>query len=126
MERATLSVTFPQEKLDALEFYMAEKNITVTDELQAHMQSVYEKNIPAATRKYLDRNDDPEEIQRRSARSEQSNSSASNDERQTLKAARREQRKAKKEQKAAEAASPFAPEASAQEALEEPAMSLVM
>lgn len=59
MEKETLSVSFPSVKLDALRFYLSEKGLTVEGELQEHMAQVYEKQVPSATRRYLDRNDVP-------------------------------------------------------------------
>lgn len=62
-EKAVLQVSFSKEKLEALKFYMDEKDTTVEKELQAHIKSVYEKYVPAATRRYLERNDSSENIQ---------------------------------------------------------------
>jgi len=62
-EKATLQVTFPKEKLDALRFYMDEKDLTVEGELQKHISSIYEKYVPSATRRYLERNDNEQESQ---------------------------------------------------------------
>lgn len=62
-EKATLQVSFPKEKLEALKFYMDEKDTTVEKELQGHIKSVYEKYVPAAARRYLDRNDSAEGLQ---------------------------------------------------------------
>ena len=59
-EKTSIQVSFPKEKLDALKFYMDEKDTTVEKELQAHIINVYEKYVPAATRRYLDRHDAPE------------------------------------------------------------------
>lgn len=56
-EKATLQVTFQKEKLEALRFYMNEKDLTVEGELQKHISSIYEKYVPSATRRYLERND---------------------------------------------------------------------
>lgn len=58
-----LQVTFPKEKLEALRFYMGEKDLTVEGELQKYMSSIYDKYVPAATRKYFNRNDNEEELQ---------------------------------------------------------------
>ena len=63
MEKVTLQVTFPKEKLDALRFYMNEKQLTVEEELQKHIKNTYDKYVPSATRRYLDRNDNSEEIE---------------------------------------------------------------
>ena len=62
MEKVTLQVTFPKEKLEALRFYMNEKQLTVEEELQKHIKNTYDKYVPSATRRYLDRNDNSEEI----------------------------------------------------------------
>lgn len=56
-EKATLQVTFQKEKLEALRFYMSEKDLTVEGELQKYISSIYEKYVPSATRRYLERND---------------------------------------------------------------------
>lgn len=57
-EKATLQVTFPKEKLEALRFYMDEKELTVEEELQKHINNIYDKYVPAATRRYFARNDE--------------------------------------------------------------------
>ncbi len=62
-EIAVLQVSFSKEKLEALKFYMDEKDTTVEKELQDHIKSVYEKYVPAPTRRYLDRNDSAGDIQ---------------------------------------------------------------
>lgn len=62
-EKTTLQVSFPKEKLEALKFYMDEKDTTVEKELQGHIKSIYEKYVPTATRRYLDRNDPAEGLQ---------------------------------------------------------------
>lgn len=107
MEKATLQVEFSQEKLEALTFYMAEKGLTIEGELQEYVNTLYEKNIPAATRKYLDRNDAPGEQQ-----SEKPEVTAktvqSEEERLAFNNARREKRKAEKEQKQSDSPVPAA------------------
>ena len=61
MEQEVLQVSFPAEKLEALRFYIQDKGLTVEGELQSYLGQMYEKHIPAPTRRYLDRNDTPEE-----------------------------------------------------------------
>lgn len=63
MEKVTLQVIFPKEKLEALRFYMNEKQLTVEEELQKHIKNTYDKYVPSATRRYLDRNDNSGEIE---------------------------------------------------------------
>lgn len=62
-EKATLQVTFQKEKLEALRFYMDERDLTVEGELQKHIKNIYEKYVPSATRRYLERNDNEQENQ---------------------------------------------------------------
>ena len=62
-EKTLLKVSFPNEKLEALRFYMGEKELTVEGELQKYVDSIYQKYVPAPTRRYLDRNDNGEELQ---------------------------------------------------------------
>lgn len=74
-EKATLQVTFQKEKLEALRFYMSEKDLTVEGELQKHISSIYEKYVPSATRRYLERNDNEQENQTETTASISENSS---------------------------------------------------
>ncbi|WP_132996215.1 DUF6103 family protein [Sporanaerobacter acetigenes] len=62
-EKTILKVSFPNEKLEALRFYMGEKELTVEGELQKYMDNIYQKYVPVPTRRYLDRNDNEEELQ---------------------------------------------------------------
>lgn len=62
-EKTILKVSFPNEKLEALKFYMSEKELTVEGELQKYVDNIYQKYVPTPTRRYLDRNDNGEELQ---------------------------------------------------------------
>lgn len=63
VEMEKLQIEFSKEKLDALRFYMKEKNLTVEGELQKHVDNIYEKHVPSVTRRYLERNDEVQEVQ---------------------------------------------------------------
>ena len=63
VEMEKLQIEFSKEKLDALRFYMKEKDLTVEGELQKHVDNIYEKHIPSVTRRYLERNDEEQEVQ---------------------------------------------------------------
>jgi len=104
MEKANLQVTFPKEKLEALAFYMQEKELTVESELQNYMTSIYEKYVPAPTRRYLSRNDTKEE-QKEEKEVSSSKNVPSNEERNTKNIVKREKKRAEKEQKEAEQSS---------------------
>lgn len=125
MEKATLQVEFPQEKLEALEFYMTEKGLTIEGELQDYVNTLYEKNIPAATRKYLDRNDEPSAEQDEKQKSAPK-SGMSDEERLAFNASRREKRKMEKEQKQTDTPAPAEEIAPEDEPVEEESQGMSM
>jgi len=63
IEKVTVQVTFQKEKMEALRFYMDEKELTVEGELQKHIKNIYEKYVPTSTRRYLERNDNEQVVQ---------------------------------------------------------------
>lgn len=63
VEMEKLQIEFAKEKLDALRFYMKEKELTVEGELQKYVDNIYEKHVPSVTRRYLERNDEEQEVQ---------------------------------------------------------------
>ncbi len=58
-----INVAFDEKKLEAMSFYMEDKNITIESAMQEHLNELYEKYVPSATRRYLNRNDTPEQEQ---------------------------------------------------------------
>ena len=106
MEKATLKVSFPQDRLEALEFYMSEWGLTVEQELQTQMRGIYERNVPAATRRYLERNDPPEERSGEVPEEPARGRAMTDAERKEFNAKRREQRRAEKALKDAPAPLP--------------------
>lgn len=54
MKKATLTVSFDNEKLDALNYYMEKKDADLRVELQDTVQKLYERYVPQATRDYID------------------------------------------------------------------------
>lgn len=54
MKKATLTLTFEKEKLDALEFYMEKKDAELQNELSDTVQKLYEKYVPQPTREYIE------------------------------------------------------------------------
>lgn len=54
MKKATLQVVFPQEKLNALQHYAAEKDVKMGAELEDALQKMYEKYVPKEVRAYLE------------------------------------------------------------------------
>ena len=54
MKKATLTITFEKEKLDALTYYMEKKNVKLQAELSDTIQKLYEKYVPQPTREYIE------------------------------------------------------------------------
>lgn len=54
MKKATLTVGFDSEKLDALTYHMGKKDADLQTELEDTVQKLYEKHVPQATREYID------------------------------------------------------------------------
>ena len=85
---------------------MGEKGLSVEGELQSQMTNLYEKNVPLATRRYLERNNPPEERTTELADEPKRGRSMTDEERRGFNARRREQRKVEKAQKDAPAPLP--------------------
>ncbi len=49
-----MTIMFPEEKMEALEFFMREQNEKMDDMLKAYLEKVYEKNVPLQVRKYVE------------------------------------------------------------------------
>ncbi len=54
MKKTNLQVSFDADKLNALQFYMTKKEANVEDELQAHLDKLYEKTVPVQVREYVE------------------------------------------------------------------------
>lgn len=67
MKKATVSVTFEDEKLNAIKQFMGKKNSDLQTELDDAMQKLYEKYVPATIREYIEsKNAGQDETPRRS------------------------------------------------------------
>jgi hypothetical protein len=54
MNDTELTVQFPDEKLDALRYFLDKKQSTVEDELRDHLDKTYEKVVPAQVREFVE------------------------------------------------------------------------
>ena len=54
MKKVTVTVAFEQEKLRAIQFYLAKGNTSLEAELDQFMARIYKKIVPAQTREYID------------------------------------------------------------------------
>ena len=55
-KRSTVQIEYDAEKLEALRFYLGERNATLEAELLEAMDAIFRKNVPAQVRGYLNRN----------------------------------------------------------------------
>ena len=69
MKRMTITVSYEQEKLKALQFYAGKNGTSLESDLDAFMEKLYKKYVPSQTREYIESMAEPEEQPRpRSAR----------------------------------------------------------
>lgn len=61
MKKATISISFDQEKLRALQFYAGKRDSSLEAELDDFMAKLYEKYVPAQTREYIESMAEPAE-----------------------------------------------------------------
>ena len=54
MKKASISISFEQEKLKAVQFYAGKKDSSLEAELDDFMVKLYEKYVPAQTREYIE------------------------------------------------------------------------
>ena len=59
MKQINVTVSFEEEKLNALRRYMAKKDLEPERELREAMLKLYEKYVPAPVREYIDESDIP-------------------------------------------------------------------
>ncbi len=59
MKKVNITITFDDEKLDALEFSLRKQNTTVQSRMDEALKQLYEKTVPEPVREYLDSKDTP-------------------------------------------------------------------
>lgn len=55
-KRSIVQIEYDAEKLEALRFYLGERNATLENELIEAMDVIFRKNVPAPVRGYINRN----------------------------------------------------------------------
>ena len=55
-KRSIVQIEYDAEKLEALRFYLGERNATLENELIEAMNVIFRKNVPAQVRGYINRN----------------------------------------------------------------------
>lgn len=59
MKKATITISFEQEKLKAIQFYVGKKDASIDTELNDFMEKLYEKYVPVQTREYIESQSEP-------------------------------------------------------------------
>ena len=54
MKKATLTLSYDEEKLNALKLYIEQKSTQVEDELVSALDVLYQKHVPSGVREYID------------------------------------------------------------------------
>lgn len=54
MRKATLTVTFDEEKYSTMKLYLDQKGVNIEEELTRHLEALYTKNVPSVVREFLD------------------------------------------------------------------------
>lgn len=54
MAEKEIKITFPEEKMEALVFFLGEQNEQVENVLKTHLDKTYEKIVPAQVRKFVE------------------------------------------------------------------------
>ena len=53
MKKTTISISFEDEKLNALKRYMCKKNVDIEIELTTQLKKLYTKYVPAGVQEYI-------------------------------------------------------------------------
>lgn len=69
MKKATVTVSYDEEKLDALKKYLTKKGIDFEDELIKSIDTLYVRNVPSAVKEYLDMKTEPPKPKRQEVKS---------------------------------------------------------
>ena len=64
MKKATVTVSFEQEKLKSVQFYVGKNGTSLELELDAFMEKLYRKYVPSQTREYIESMAESEESPR--------------------------------------------------------------
>ena len=53
MKKVNITISYDEEKLNALKVYLQDKQVTVEDELVKNLDTMYQKMVPASVREYF-------------------------------------------------------------------------
>lgn len=55
MKKATITVSYDEEKLSAITMYLEEKGVSVESEIEKAIDSIYNKTVPVGVREFISR-----------------------------------------------------------------------
>ena len=61
MKKATVTVSFEQEKLKAVQFYAGKTGTSLESDLDEFMEKLYKRYVPSQTREYIENMAEPDE-----------------------------------------------------------------
>lgn len=61
MKKATVAISFDQEKLKAIQFYAGKTGTSLESDLDEFMEKLYKRYVPSQTREYIESMDESEE-----------------------------------------------------------------
>ena len=59
MKKVEITISFEEEKLEALEFSLKKEKSSVQKKIQEELAALYEKSVPEAVQEYLERKSTP-------------------------------------------------------------------
>jgi len=54
MKKTNISFQYDEDKLNAVKMFLEQKNVDLDEELEAFMESIYKKYVPAGVRDYIE------------------------------------------------------------------------
>ncbi len=58
MKKVSVTISYDEEKLKALRWYLQQKGVQLEDELTQAVETMFSKNVPASVRSYITRDSD--------------------------------------------------------------------
>ena len=71
MKNEKITIEFDDEKLDALQVYLNEKEISLESELVDTVQKLYEKHVPIPVRSFIDRDRSKQVLSKKRSKKEE-------------------------------------------------------
>ena len=62
MRKATVTVSYDEEKLGALKIYLAQKGMDLDDELIMAVDHLYSKHVPSAVKDFFEMKNEPDKF----------------------------------------------------------------